>query len=145
MTVGLLQTQLNSLSYSAATAIIRYFYVRSSLQVDIQEVLKRNAFTLKAVFLVESIGFIHLYSLYMMRKEKESSGVEKIPFLIYQTCLNPWSTHRVTIMPVAYFFLTQTADLCIIYFNIYLYKYLNKQSRENTGMIYIKRFNTRIK
>ena len=148
MTICLVHTQLNSLSYSAATAIIRYVYVRSSLQVNIQEVLKRNAFTIKAIFLVESIGFISTYSLYMLRKEKLNSGVERLPFLIYQTCLDPSSRHTVTSIPVVHVILAQTADLCIICFNIYLYKYLNNQSRENTGMVYIqniKRLNMRIK
>ena len=146
MTIGLVHTQLNSLSYSAATAIIRYVYVRSSFQFNIQEVLKRNAFTLKAIFLVEFIGFINIYSLYMLRKEK--SGVERLPFLLYQTCLDPSSRQTVTSIPVVHVILAQTADLCIICFNIYLYRYLNNQSRENTGMIYInqiKRLKMRIK
>ena len=123
MTIGLVHTQLNSLSYSAATAIIRYVYVRSSFQVNIQEVLKRNAFTLKAIFLVEFIGFINIYSLYILRKE--NSGVERLPFLIYQTCLDPSSRQTVTSIPVVHVILVQTADLCIICFNIYLYRYLN--------------------
>ena len=142
MTIGLVHTTLNSLSYSAATAIIRYVYVRSSLQANRQEVLKRNAFIFKAIFIVESIGFINLYSFYVLRKEH--SGVERLPLLVYQTCLDPWSRHQISSMPVTYVILTQTADLCIIGFNIYLYTYLNKQSRENTG-IRSKRGNRRIK
>ena len=133
MTLGLVHTTLNSLSYSAATAIIRYVYVyvRSSLKVNIQEVLKRNAFIFKAIFIVEFIGFFNLYSFYVSQKGK--SGVDRLPLLVYQTCLDPWSKHQPLSMPVTYFILTQTADLCIICFNIYLYKYLNKRSRENTS------------
>lgn len=131
MTIGLVHTTLNSLSYSAATAIIRYVYVRSSLQVDIQDVLKRNAFILKAILIVESIGLINLYSFYTLQKGK--SGVERLPLLIYQTCLDPWSKHKPSSMPVVYVILTQTADLCIICFNLYLYRYLSNRSRENTG------------
>ena len=131
MTIGLVHTTLNSLSYSAAIAIIRYVYVRSSLQIGIQEVIKRNAFIFKAIFIVESIGLINLYSFYALQKGK--SGVEKLPLLIYQTCLDPWTKHKPSSIPVVYVFLTQTADLCIICFNIYLYKYLSKRSRENTG------------
>ena len=146
MTIGLVHTTLNSLSYSAATAIIRYVYVRSSLQANRQEVLKRNAFIFKAIFIVESIGFINLYSFYVLRKEH--SGVERLPLLIYQTCLDPWSRHQISSMPVTYVILTQTADLCIICFNIYLYTYLNKQSRENTGIrskSWYKRINCKYK
>ena len=131
MTIGLVHTTLNSLSYSAATAIIRYVYVRSSLQVDIQDVLKRNAFIFKAIFIVESIGLINLYSFYDLQKGK--SGVERLPMLIYQTCLDPWSKHKPSSMPVVYAILLQTADLCIVCFNIYLYRYLSKRSKENTG------------
>ena len=138
MTIGLVHTTLNSLSYSAATAIIRYVYVRSSLQVNIQEVLKRNAFIFKAIFIVECIGFFNLYSFYVLQKGK--SGVERLPLLIYQTCLDPWAKHQPSSMPVTYFILTQTADLCIICFNIYLYKYLNKRSKENTSKIQKNKF-----
>ena len=74
MTIGLVHTTLNSLSYSAATAIIRYVYVRSSLQANRQEVLKRNAFIFKAIFIVEIFeamwkpwtlwGFFRITSVY---------------------------------------------------------------------------------
>ena len=136
MTIGLLHTTLNSLSYSAATAIIRYVYVRSSLQASVQEVLKRNAFMFKSIFIVEFIGLLNVFSLYIMQKGK--SGADRLPLLVYQTCLDPWSMvhDQFKSMPVTYLILTQAADGCIIGFNIYLYKYLDKQSRENTGEKY---------
>ena len=134
MTFGLLHTTLNSLSYSAATAIIRYVYVRSSLQTSVQEVFKRNAFMFKSIFIVEFVGLINVFSLYIMQRGK--SGAERLPLLVYQTCLDPWSKLtqiQFKTMPVTYIILTQAADGCIIYFNVYLYKFLDKQSRENTG------------
>ena len=137
MTIGLLHTTLNSLSYSAATAIIRYVYVRSSLQNSVQEVLKRNAFMFKLIFIVEFFGLFNVFSLYIMQRGK--SGAERLPFLVYQTCLNPWSKCTQNLfktMPVTYSILTLAADGCIIYFNIYLYTFLDKQSRENTGETY---------
>ena len=134
MTFGLLHTTLNSLSYSAATAIIRYVYVRSSLQTSVQEVFKRNAFMFKSIFIVEFVGLINVFSLYIMQRGK--SGAERLPLLVYQTCLDPWSKLtqiQFKTMPVTYIILTQAADGCIIYFNVYLYKFLDKHSRENTG------------
>ena len=134
MTFGLLHTTLNSLSYSAATAIIRYLYVRSSLQNSVQEVFKRNAFMFQSIFIVEFVGLFNVFSLYIMQRGK--SGAERLPLLVYQTCLDPWSKLtqiQFKTMPVTYIILTQVADGCIIYFNVYLYKFLDRQSRENTG------------
>ena len=138
MTFGTFHTILNSLSYSAATAIIRYIHVKSSLQVNIQEVIKRNAFVFKSIFIVESIGCFHLYSLFMLQSGKK--GVERLPFLVYQTCLDPQSNYTHTIgltqfkeSPHIQFWLIQAANGCIIYFNIYLYKYLDEQAKGNTG------------
>ena len=136
MTIGIYQTIMNSLFYSAATAIIRYVYVRSSLQVSVQEVFKRNAFIVKSIFIVEFLGCFNLYSFYMMQKGK--TGVERCPFLIYQTCLDPWAKYTMSVqsqfkvMPLSQFLL-QATNGCIIGFNIYLYKYLDNQSRQNTG------------
>ena len=125
---------LNCLSYSAATAIVRYVYVRSSLQVSVQEVLKRNAFIFKSIFIVEFIGLVNTYSNYMWQRGK--SGVERLPFLVYQTCLDPLSKYEPVEFkkfPFIYLILTQAADGCIIGFNIYLYKYLDRQTRGNSG------------
>ena len=139
MTIGIYYTIMNSLSYSAATAIIRYIHVKNSLQVTVQEVIKRNAFIYKSIFIVESLGCFNLYSLYMMQRGKK--GVERLPFLVYQTCLDPNSNYtspspsisQIKEGPIIQFMLIQAANGCIIYFNVYLYKYLDKQSKENTG------------
>ena len=138
MTIATFHTILSSLSYSAATAIIRYIHVRSSLQVNVQEVIKRNAFIFKSIFIVESVGCFHLYSLFKLQRGKK--GVERLPFLVYQTCLDPQSNYTHTIgltqfkeSPFVQFFLIQAANGCIIYFNIYLYKYLDEQAKGNTG------------
>ena len=91
----------------------------------------------KSIFIVEFIGLLNVFSLYIMQKGK--SGAERLPLLVYQTCLDPWSKLtqiQFKSMPVTYIILTQAADGCIIGFNIYLYKYLDKQSRENTGEKY---------
>ena len=80
MTFGLLHTTLNSLSYSAATAIIRYLYVRSSLQNSVQEVFKRNAFMFQSIFIVEFVGLFNVFSLYIMQRGK--SGAERLPLLV---------------------------------------------------------------
>ena len=134
MTIGIYYTIMNSLSYSAATAIIRYVHVRSSLQVEVQAVLKRNAFIFKTIFIVEFLGCLNLFSLYKMQEGK--SGVERLSFLVYQTCLDSKSNYTHTLFNEAPFFqigLIQAACSCIIYFNYYLYKFLDKQSRKNTG------------
>ena len=93
----------------------------------------------KLIFIVEFFGLFNVFSLYIMQRGK--SGAERLPFLVYQTCLNPWSTCTQNLfktMPVTYSILTLAANACIIYFNIYLYTFLDKQSRENTGETFCK-------
>ena len=46
MTATHLIPQIASLVYNASTCLIRFLYVRSSLQENIQRVLKRNSFTI---------------------------------------------------------------------------------------------------
>ena len=78
MTVSLVHTSLNAEIYSAATAIIRYTYIRSSLQSEIQAAIKRNAFIFKTIFIAEAIGILNLIYLYLQK-----SGTEKFSTISY--------------------------------------------------------------
>ena len=60
MVVTLTHTSVNIVFYSAATALIRYIYIKTSLQTNIQAVIKRNAFMWKSVFIIESLGCYNL-------------------------------------------------------------------------------------
>ena len=54
--------QVQSLVYNASTCLIRFLYVRSSLQVNIQEVYKRNQFTLMFILICEGFNVFNLVS-----------------------------------------------------------------------------------
>ena len=60
MSTTLVHTTSNSLFYSAATAIIRYIYVKNSLKANITEVMKKNAYKIRAIATVESFGLYNL-------------------------------------------------------------------------------------
>ena len=119
MTISIWNTVAISLWYSAAAAIIRFVYVRNSHRNGVQAVVKRNAFIYQTIFLVEFLGGFNLYSFYMMQEGK--SGVERLPFLVYQTCLDSTAnyTHQnlqFTKKLSFHIILIQVACGCIIKF-----------------------------
>lgn len=134
MSVTLVHSTANSLFYSAATAIIRYIYVKNSLKANITAVMKKDAYKIKAIVTVESLGLYNLVSFYFYQYGK--TGTDRFPFLGYQTCLDPLNSsfsvplHKV--LPVNQF-LVWISTTCIIVFNIFLYKYLDKRTEESTG------------
>ena len=131
-----MHTSFNALFYSAATAIIRYIYIRSSLQSDIQAAIKRNAFILKTIFIVEALGLLNLINFYLIQKGK--SGTEKLSKSIsYQTCLDPFHSsvpvNPMKLMPFTQYLLHLTI-WCIIGFNLAIFKHLNKISSTSTTL-----------
>ena len=86
MSATLTHTTVNCLSYSAATAIIRYIYVKNSLKPEITEVMKRNSYKLKAILIVESMGLFNVCSIYFYQNGKK--GKDRLPFLGYKTCVD---------------------------------------------------------
>ena len=134
MSATLTHTTVNCLSYSAATAIIRYIYVKNSLKPEITEVMKKNSYKLKAILIVESMGLFNLCSIYFYQNGKK--GKDRLPFLGYKACLDhldsSFSIPFYKVLPVNQFLLWVT-NFSIVAFNIFLYKYLDKQTKENTG------------
>ena len=70
MTAVNLIPQISSLVYSASTTLIRFLYVRSSLQENIQEVYRRNQFTLLFVAIGEGINILNIISAIYYREVK---------------------------------------------------------------------------
>ena len=73
MSVTLVHSTANSLFYSAATAIIRYIYVKNSLKANITAVMKKDAYKIKAIVTVESLGLYNLVSFYFFQYGKNKS------------------------------------------------------------------------
>ena len=135
MTVATAHGSINSLFYSAASTIIRYIFVRTSLQPDIQEVLKRDAFVFKSIFTVESMGCYNLLTFFFIQRGKR--GPEKSAILLYQSCLVPWnssfSTPFYNVMTINQLLVFTTAFF-IVYFNFVLFTHLDKQSKNNSAL-----------
>ena len=135
LTVSMVHTSLNELIYSAATAIIRYTYIRSSLESDIQAAIKRNAFIFKTIFIAEALGFLNLVNFYLIQRGK--SGTEKLATISYQTCLDPFQSsipvNPMNVLPFTQFLLHLTS-WCIIGFNLAIFKHLNKISSTSTTL-----------
>ena len=135
MTVATAHGTVTGLFYSAASTIIRYIFVRTSLQPDIQDILKRDAFVYKSIFVVESMGFYNLFTFFLIQRGKKGPGKTKI--LLYQSCLDPWNTSFSTpffkVMSINLLLVTISA-FCIIYFNLVLFTHLDKQSKNNSAI-----------
>ena len=85
MTAFVFSTSMASLLYNAATVSIRYQYVKTSLQPQVQEVYKRDQFIFSSILLVESVNAFNLFSFYRIQRGKK--GVDRSDLLLYQTCL----------------------------------------------------------
>ena len=96
--------------------------------------MKKNSYKLKAILIVESMGLFNLCSIYFYQNGKK--GKDRLPFLGYKACLDHldsnFSIPFYKVLPVNQFLLWVT-NFSIIAFNIFLYKYLDKQTKENTG------------
>ena len=134
MVISLTHTSVNSLFYSAATAIIRYIYIRSSLQANVQAAIKRNAFVWKSILMVESLGCYNLFNFYHSQKGR---GPQMSSLLLYQTCLDPWKTSYelsfIKVMPINQT-LVHAAAWCIVGCNIFLYRHLDNVLKNNTAL-----------
>ena len=103
--------------------MIRYIYIKTSLQTNIQAAIKRNAFMWKSVFIIESLGCYNLVSFFFLQKEKRSP--EYYP-LLYQSCLDPWKTsHSLLLLyPLAFFVSFSLPFSCISFcLTLSLYRY----------------------
>ena len=132
MVASLFHSVANSTMYSAAAAIIRYIYIRSSQQSNLQTAIKRNAFIFKSILIVEALGCCTLLNLYVLQIGK--SGTEKSSLLLYQTCLDPFkSSFTIPFFEVIPFnqALLQIATGCNVFFNLAIYKHLDKESKNN--------------
>ena len=74
------------LMYSSFGYLIRYLYVKASLQPShVQASYNRRQFTIKAVFLGECIN-CYCILIYFI-KQMGKSGKERVDLLLYQACL----------------------------------------------------------
>ena len=135
MSVFTAHTTVTGLFYSAASTIIRYIFIRSSLEPNVQAVMKRDSFVYKSVFIVESLGCYNLITFFLLQQGKK--GPEKSSLLLYQSCLDPWrSSFSVPFFKVMSLnlLLVVIATFCIIGFNLILFTHLDKQSRNNIAL-----------
>ena len=153
MTCALCIFGIAPLMYSSFGFIIRYLYVKASLQPLQGQVYKRKQFTVKAICLGECLNLYCILSYVF--KQLGQSGKEKLDLLLYQACLGKesvgaldrfrrvqtaisdpseknWNIPVYKVFPdvqiLVYFF-----AVSIICSNIFLYRFLEKQSRDSLG------------
>ena len=132
----------------------RFIYVRSSLQENIQRVLKRNSFTISflalgvffsifnvagglGLILKNKLPWSMFFSVFIF-EQKDRTGIDRIDFVLYRACLDPfadWNSSIVgnQVMMPFYFILVYGMNIVNIASNFYLYFYLEDQRKNNTG------------
>ena len=63
---------IGSSVYNAAASVIRYLYVRSSLQREINEVYKRTQFVYLALFVTGFLCLLHVTDFYFYQASRSS-------------------------------------------------------------------------
>jgi len=113
---------------------MRFIFVRSSMQENIQRVLKRNSFTFS--FLVLGL----LYSIFLLvvflYDQNGRSGMDRLNFPLYRACMDPWSewsTPLISVMPGMQILLF-LMNLVNIACNFYLYRFLEEKRKNNTAL-----------
>ena len=81
---------IGTIVYSAGTATVRYLYIRSSFEINIERVLKRDSFILQSVIIGEVLNFLTLVSHYM---QPTSSDYGLSPLILYHACIKPEGNH----------------------------------------------------
>ena len=64
---------IGSSVYNAAASVIRYLYVRSSLQQEINEVYKRTQFVYLALFVTGFLCLVHVTDFYFYQATRSTS------------------------------------------------------------------------
>ena len=122
-----------SIIYHAATALIRYLYVKSSLQVNIQQVYKKDQFIVFSIILTQSCQLIHvLNSLHFLA----NNGIDEYPFSLFRGCVDPWSlshNNLALILPIDWAMVTGY-NIVIILAHFYLFKFLKTQTDRNISL-----------
>ena len=112
--------------YRSGTSLIRYLYVRSSLVADLQQTLKRDSFVLKSIIIGEALIYFTLGSFYF----------QDIEMVLYHACLDPWAEFKFPIHKVLP--LNQLVIFCCVLVsvscNIFLYRFLAKQTKNNSAL-----------
>ena len=112
--------------------MIRFLFIRSSLSMNIQAVLKRDSFLIKSILIGESICVFNFASFFVHFK----ANAQGSPWVLYHACLDPWSKFQFPfnkLMPVNQMILHMSSMINICC-NLWLCRYLSKMTLRNTAL-----------
>ena len=84
---------IGSAIYCAGTAVIRYIYIRTSLQQEVNEAYKRTKFLYLAISTGGILCIVHVGDFYHSQHGKH--GLERCPLMLYRACLEPASEYSL--------------------------------------------------
>ena len=118
--------------YNAGSSLIRFLYIRSSLAMNVQEVLKRDSFVIKSIIIGESLCVFNFISFFVHFKENSEGS----PWVLYRACLNPWRKFQfpLTKLTPVNQMIGHMSIMINICCNLWLCRYLNKMTMGNTAL-----------
>ena len=125
--------QITSLMYGASSSFIRFLYVCSSLQRDVQSVYQRTQFMFTFIGICESFNVMNIISVRYENAESKS----KLPFILYNACLDPYNVNFSKPLHEVMFFnqiIVYVFDFINIGSNLFLWRYLRKHEVSNTAL-----------
>ena len=128
--------QITSLMYGASSSFIRFLYVCSSLQRDVQSVYQRTQFMFTFIGICESFNVMNIISVLILRYEN-AEAKSKLPFILYNACLDPYNVNFSKPLHEVMFFnqiIVYVFDFINIGSNLFLWRYLRKHEVSNTAL-----------
>jgi len=123
---------ISSIIYNGGAALIRCWFVRSSLQMRIQDDFRKDKYLNLCRFFPQVFIVIHICNTVFFVHQ---NGLKNYPLMLFKACVDPWSHHTLNglkLMP-----LDQLLFYCyafiLIYSNFYLYRFLHRQNKNNSA------------
>lgn len=125
---------IGSMLHYSVSSLLRYWYVKTSLQPDIQKGLI-GKYYYHWLLAPQILLIMHLFDGFINYKVK---GTEGFPLLLHQACKDPFSEYRIPFYKLMPFqqIMIYVYIYIIIHSNLFLYKFLmNQADKRNLAMI----------
>lgn len=103
--------------------LLRYYYVKCSLQTAVIEAINRNQFMYTCLFFPQLLLLVHLINSLMFIR---AQGIHEYPMMLFNACLDPYNVYELNfnkLLPLDQI-LIYSYTMIFICSNFYLYKFL---------------------
>ena len=110
--------------------------------MNVTSVLKRTSFTMS--FILIGLCYIFINVFVLLKEQRGKTGAERSQFVLYRACIDPSSSFSIPVVHVAPLsqLLLYVVDLIIILGNLFLSRFLERQTSNNKGIPKNNRYKT---